>query len=528
MSDNINPEAVKAAIMADLSRLRQEELPLSHEAKRGPTFAPTRNNGTGHYSNAQKAELENKWSTKIVDEESQGMDGLVQGDVRPWAKNQVRQMFSANQVNKTPPTVSAPRGKTSSHRPPRAQVEFKAPTPARWGGPPTQTAAPANCQETSSGVTLNGTSSGNTVTTAAPRNDTSPAIRQKISPVAAPTSRNSRTHLVFKVDGINQNANASEYLLGSGKCDIVPGKNEALSFICDIAVKMRIAENKVILELRSHSKGLRSHNVLDIEEPVVDDVFCTIKVKSRPWPDYLRFGTDDDASELKRCLSSIQDVLQAHQSEPDIDQSQAANKNEEPINTEAEDNELVMVESPVISTAPGTPSPGSINTSQDISQATIDDEEPLITIDDYGSVTNTNLPDLGPAIQHLNRVMDQVLEEFGAQQSLSSAALDGIMDAVFEQWTSHGFLGDCSDELRQCTLELLRYVASWGGMLHYKATQSTTDSNVNSAAPRQDSSAQQTQESTNRSARGMPKGLGASRFAKKPAAYEGKFTGPQF
>ncbi|KAF9768676.1 hypothetical protein IL306_013988 [Fusarium sp. DS 682] len=525
MSDNVDPEVVKAAVMADLSRIRQEELPLSNEPKRGPTFAPTRNNGTGHYSNAQKAELESKWSIKIVDEESEGMEGLIQGNARPWAKTQARQMLSTNKVDNTPPAFSISRGIPSSHRPQRAHVEFKAPTPAKWGPPPTQTASLAKRQQPPSVTTPNGTSSNNTATNAAPPNDTSPASRQQPSSVVAPNGASSnntptnvaplngtsRAHLVFELCEINQDANASECLLGSGQCDIVPGRNEALSFNTKIAIKILIAKNEGILELRNNSKGLRSHNALDIEKPVVDGVFCTVKVKSTPWPYYLRFGTVKDVQNFEHCLSKLQDALQAHQPETDID-------------------EPVMDASPISSTAPRTPSPGlTNNASKDVSQDTTGNEELLIDIeDDYGTAANNNLPDVGQASEHLSRVMDQILGQLGTEQMLPNGAMDGIMDAIFEEWTSNGFLKECSEELRDGTLEMLRYAANLGGMIYNKATQSATDCNLNTPVLPQDAAVKQTEESSNRAGLGMPKGLGASRFAKKPVAYEGKFTGPQF
>ncbi|KAJ4157527.1 hypothetical protein NW754_009171 [Fusarium falciforme] len=93
MSDNIDPrEAQKRLIaMADLTRLRQEELPLSAEEKRGPSFNPTRRNGTDHINPSLKEGLSNKWAVKIDDEEARQTDGLEIEDPRPWGKKVAQQ-----------------------------------------------------------------------------------------------------------------------------------------------------------------------------------------------------------------------------------------------------------------------------------------------------------------------------------------------------------------------------------------------------------------------------------------------------
>jgi hypothetical protein len=49
---------------------------------------------------------------------------------------------------------------------------------------------------------------------------------------------------------------------------------------------------------------------------------------------------------------------------------------------------------------------------------------------------------------------------------------------------------------------------------------------LSGATAEQAEDSKQVEDSTNRSVVGMPKGLGASRFAKKPVAYQGNFTGP--
>lgn len=50
---------------ADLGRQRQDELPLSNKERKGPSFAPSKRNGTGHIAPALKQGLETKWQGKF-------------------------------------------------------------------------------------------------------------------------------------------------------------------------------------------------------------------------------------------------------------------------------------------------------------------------------------------------------------------------------------------------------------------------------------------------------------------------------
>jgi hypothetical protein len=53
------------AFQNDLSRLRQEELPLSNKESRGPSYAPTRKNGTDHIPPEEKAILKSQWDGEL-------------------------------------------------------------------------------------------------------------------------------------------------------------------------------------------------------------------------------------------------------------------------------------------------------------------------------------------------------------------------------------------------------------------------------------------------------------------------------
>jgi hypothetical protein len=380
---------------------------------------------------------------------------------------------------------------------------------AKWGPPPTQTASAANRQELIPAATNNGSSS---------------------SANAASVNGNSRTPLVVqKQDAHDQGLNASEHLLYSNQCHL--GKTEALSIVTTVAIKIRITYNDGILELRNDSKGLRSHNALDIETPVLDGVFCTIKVKSRPWSDDLRFATVDDAQEFKTCLAKLQRCLLKQQKEQDIGESQVANKTEE-SNKAEDDNDLLMAASPIASTASNASILDSNGTSQ---QVTTTDQVPLIMADDdWGTTANNNIPGLGHETEHLGQLFHQVLEQFGALKSHSGETMNGVEYEILEQSLSHSLLQECDEKVRNDTLNIIRSMFDVGcklvsrelgpGLADDKAIGNT--GNGIDLGLRQGATAQQAEVSTNRSELGMPKGLGSSRFAKKPVAYEGNFTGP--
>jgi hypothetical protein len=90
-------------LQADLSRLRQEELPLSSREIRGPSFNPTRKNGVGHIAPELKEKWKAQWNgmselfmvkyfasnnciVEFDDEEARQCEGLAIDDSRPYAK----------------------------------------------------------------------------------------------------------------------------------------------------------------------------------------------------------------------------------------------------------------------------------------------------------------------------------------------------------------------------------------------------------------------------------------------------------
>ncbi|KAG9503118.1 hypothetical protein J7337_005956 [Fusarium musae] len=491
MGNPIDPEAVKQATMADLSRLRQEELPLSNETRRdrGPTYAPSRNNGTGHFSVSTKAGLENLWGAKINDAESQSMEGLELEDARPWAKGQRREKLPTIIVHEDAPAKSAPGRAPSARQSRGTPVQFKPTTPARWGPGPTETASQTN--------------------------------REEPSPLA--------THITEKQDECAQELVASEHFLYKSKCHLIPGKAEALSVVTHIAVKI-IAESDGILEIRNDTKGLRIHNALELEQPVLDGLLCTIKVKTRPFSEKLRFATVSDAQDFKMNLIKLQNALLDHQKQNN-DKSQIEESKAE------DDGDLLMAASPIAETASDASIPVVNDSSHQVPTAV---QEPLIMMDDtWGAPANSNIHSLGHETVQLSQLLNQVLEQVAALGNHSSQSIDGIEYEILEHALSHGPLHERGEQVREGLLDTIRTCLNMfgkpvshdfaSGLGDAKASEIPVNGNATDpgvATAEQEKNPKQVEDSTNHSVLGRPKGLGSSRFAKKPATFQGRFTGP--
>ncbi|KAI1009803.1 hypothetical protein LB504_003275 [Fusarium proliferatum] len=530
MGNDIDLEAVKRATMADLSRLRQEELPLGHQVRPDrPSYSPGLKNGTSHFSVSTKVDLKKKWGAKINDAESQSMEGLELEDSRPWAKGQKRERLPDIIVHEDVPAVPASSGAPSSYQSRGTRVRFKPTTLAKWGPGPTETASRPNRQETPPTAVNGGKSTA--AADAASVNGTAVHDGNSTTADAASVNGTSCTPLVTeKQDEDDQDLIASEHILYKNQCHLVPGKAEALSIVTHVAVKI-LAENDGILEIRNDSKGLRIHNALEIEQPILDGVFCTIKVKTRPFSERLRFATVSDAQGFKIQLVRLQKALLDQQMQQEMDKSQVEESKEE------EDGDLLMAASPIASTASDTLIPVFNGASQ---QVPTTDKEPLIMVnDDWGTPANNNIPSLDDETLQLSQLLNQALEQATALGNHSGESMNRIEYEILEQALSHGSLHERSEQVREGLLSIIRSLLNIvckpvthefaSGLADTNAIETPIKGNakgLGSATIKQDENSKQVEDSTNRPVLGMPKGLGASRFAKKPAAYQGNFTGP--
>ncbi|WZH43882.1 hypothetical protein QYS62_004893 [Fusarium acuminatum] len=512
------------AMAADLNRQRQEELPLNNEEKRGPSFAPHRNNGADHYSKHRKVQLKGRWNTKIEDEESKQMEGLTDYDPRPWAHKEATRVLKTFEA--------------------KSDRNVRSPLQATWGPPPISSNPPTTPLEP---LPTNGISSSGAVAPSSSVNGTS------------------QVRLVFTKNQAPPALNAAEYVAGSGQCHIVPGKNKALSYITKLLIKLRMSENEGVLELRSDLKGDKIHNALAMDKPILEGDYCVVKVKAMEWPYYLRFDTTEEARKFKHCLSSLQKSIRQHQKQDSTNYSQADTTNEADINTfsttETPQSMASETATPKVeqlqpdktdtnasgsTTSSGATMPaGPVPTcASDISTSTaVEQPGTLIAMNEgWGLVENNSLPEIDQISKHVIGLVDKVISHIQEERLLGAEEIAGINDAIFDKWMSEGFLRGCNDHLKQEFMKAIRSLVSLHFSLHSHFTGTVLsdkakenqypDSGIN--VPKVDNNnsvnnptviPHDQNGSVTSSERGALKGLSSSRFAKKAAAFQGSFTG---
>ncbi|KAH7266135.1 hypothetical protein B0J15DRAFT_592583 [Fusarium solani] len=521
MSDNIDPrEAQKRLIaMADLTRLRQEELPLSAEEKRGPSFNPTRRNGTDHINRSLKEGLSNKWTVKIDDEEARQTDGLEIEDARPWGKK-VAQKYLETRGYAGAPSV----------------------TLAQWG-PQNTTPAPEQPPTTTQEVEA-----------------VSPQVQHESNgnvpeaSVAAPAS----TNLKFVLNTMALDPAMAEHVIGTGKCQVVPGKDEILSFSAELVMKLLISENRAVLELSALGKPRRVMDALELGCPAIDGQFCAFAQLSNGGLFYLRFADETETKKFKRHLAKMQKSARAHQPQEnarEVDQHQENTREvdqqhidqpqddqRQPIQRQADQDQFDQQQGSVASLA---------NLNEDL--------EPLISMNGWTTVDNSQSLTLENATRHVvvlvNRMLGKMTPKERAmtlKEGIFESALEGIEDGIIEHWVQNGFFRGYNDSLKNQFCELLR------GMMRFQidflrrqnegfdekdqavqqATQGVRNLSLQDApasipadAPRQRAVSHQQGHSTPTSLFGTQlegrRGLSASRYASGPVEFENCFTGPR-
>ncbi|KAI6763764.1 hypothetical protein HG530_007553 [Fusarium avenaceum] len=543
MSDD---DIVAKAMAADLSRDRQEELPLNDEAKRGPSFAPSRNNRTDHYSKHRKFQLKGRWNTKIEDEESKQMEGLIDYDPRPWAHKEATRVLKTFEAKSTQPPPATTDGNASSSKSDNSggYKPFKPASPATWGPPPISTDPPTTPLGP---LPTNGTSSSGVIAPSSPVNGTSPV------------------RLIFTKNQAPPALNAAEYVAGSGQCHIVPGKNKALSYITKLLIKLRMSENEGVLELRSDLKGDKIHNALAMDKPILEGDYCVVKVKAMEWPYYLQFDTTEEARKFKHCLSSLQKSIHHHQKQDNTDHSQTDTTNEADIKTSSTTETTQSMASKTAtlkvdqvqpdktdtnassstSNSGATIPAGPVSTcASDTSTSTaVEQPDPLISMKEgWGLVENNSLPEIDQISKHVIGLVNKVISHIHERRELGAEEISGINDAIFDKWMSEGFLKGFNDHLKQEFMKAIRSLVSLHFSLHSYFTgadlsdkakenrypdfgisvpkvDNNTSANISTVIPHDQNG------STVSSERGVLKGLSSSRFAKKNVTFQGSFTG---
>ncbi|KAI1053920.1 hypothetical protein LB507_007325 [Fusarium sp. FIESC RH6] len=471
-------DMVRAALMADLGRLRQEELPLSDEAKRGPSFAPNGRNDTEQYTRHRKYQLSTKWGSKIEDDEARQMQGLEIQDARPGP----------------PPRIAPREGNKCGNA-----VVFNPPRQA-WKA----------CVDNMPTNSPLGTQSATREESATVKTK----VKAEASTTATPT-----IPLIFTLHANEVYSDALELVVGSGHCHVVPSKHEALSFLC--RVELLINDKKGgILALHSQEKGSQIHNVLDINKPVVDGKYCVFKVKSKEWPYNIRFDTLEYGKKFRSCLSRLKKAALYHQ-EP-VKSESATDEPKASQSSSATQGDMSIVSKPIFDAA-------SLGTAADVNV--------LIPMDSkWQTPRNVRVSQLEPVVTRMVPLVQDILQRFMADENCTdtiAGLASGIEDAILDKWLDEGFSKDYDDNEREGCLALIRALVDMRLILSGGKRKESKDQLIKSRLDQEGHRAQeatthqQANDSAKQSERKATKGLSASCFAKAPFACANAFTGSQ-
>ncbi|KHN96591.1 uncharacterized protein MAM_05534 [Metarhizium album ARSEF 1941] len=479
----MNADSIQQACMADLGRQRQDELPLSNQERKGPSFAPSRRNGTGHIAPDLKKGLEAKWSVQIHDEESEQMLGLVVEDSRPWAKKIAQDFMNRNQVLTAPPTI---RQESQGHKGTKGN-NFQNVQPARLGSliPPggsvrhfgaskltrtlpskpkgretsandrDMTLITRNCDLQTLRRSQESTTASPTPSSAAPAGQ-SPDCRELVTmatPIRPPKPRD------------------LENVVLRGICKLLHPKDQSVLLEISYVMKIRKDTDEGYLILSRAGKEDKIHNVLELLAPDLKENHCRVcsKVEKNGFDYNFQFPSVPSAHKFKIYLESLQ---QAAIREANSEQNKA-NTSATCVQATGKPQTSLDITCPVIE------SPSHLPTSE-----TTDLERPAISTlpstvptptkqaNANGAAGGVNLVDLEPpsrstqkareciiedAAEKLVELIEKILPEAAAAGLLlSDDAIADIEETAIEDWLARGFLQSETDDMKADLVELLR------------------------------------------------------------------------
>ncbi|KAL7814463.1 hypothetical protein V8C26DRAFT_403883 [Trichoderma gracile] len=435
-------DLVKEACKAELGRVRQEELPLSNDAKR-PTYQP-RGSGASHIPEARKHRLENKWSVKIVDEESLQMEGLEIGDSRPWAQF-TNQYMARHAFSSAPPRIAMAASQARPSTVPKAPPSMKPAT--RVTAPPVQPLAPASTQK------------------AVPRN---------VSHVGArPQVQNGSTNPPVKtVSQAKPTPSTPEQaILSQGECEIV-NESDNSSIPAKFIAKVHVQKNEGTLVLIPFGKAELAYNVLDLGSAAIQGPFCIIysargerlhKVKLRT-----AAAADSFQYLLKCLLESAQRYGGQRPASPKPTPVLAAQKQQ--------DTRQQSPSKPTSAAPKGTPKTTNGNAknavqmpgSADASLRPAPEASLLNLEDDYSPKPSLTIE---AAADHMQRIVQQILSEITATGvQVPEQGVEVIESTAIANWMAQGFMQTETEsvELKEELVDLLRLLVRIKRKVQYR------------------------------------------------------------
>ncbi|KAL7810332.1 hypothetical protein V8C44DRAFT_350233 [Trichoderma aethiopicum] len=435
-------DLVKEACKAELGRVRQEELPLSNDAKR-PTYQP-RGSKTSHIPEARKDRLENKWSVKIVDEESMQMEGLEIGDSRPWAQF-TNQYMARHAFSSAPPRIAMAASQAQPSAVPKASLPAK--PAARVTAPPVRPLAPVSTQKV------------------APRN-----VNQV---VAGPQTQGARANP--PVQSVSQPKPASsspeQAILSQGECEIV-NESDNSSVSAKFIAKVHVQKNQGTLVLIPSGKTELAYNVLDLGTAVTQGPFCIIFGAKGERLHKVKLRTAAAADSFQYLLKCLLESAQRYGGQRPV----SPKPTPAPAAQKQQDTRQQSLSKPT-SAASGDTSkmingnasnamqmPRSTNTSlqpkSETSLLNLEDEphpKPSLTIE--------------AAADHMQRIVQQILSEITATGvQVPEQGVEVIESTAIANWMAQGFMQTETEsaELKEELVDLLRLLVRIKRKVQYR------------------------------------------------------------
>lgn len=350
--------------------------------------------------------------------------------------------------------------------------------------------------------------------------------------IATPPS----TNLEFILSTKALDPTLAEHVIGTGQCQVVPRKEEALCFVAQVVMKLLINKNRAVLELSASGKPHRVLDALEMGEPIIDGQFCAFTQLSNGGLFHLRFVNDMETKKFKRHLVRMQKSARAHQSQANTfggGQQQVTQKLVSPSNEGSVASLAILNEDP----------------------------EPLIPMFGWTDVENLQTPNLENATRQIVAFINHKLAKMTLKELVLKAADLGVEQGIIDHWVQNGFLRSYKDSLKDKFFQLLQsMVRVQIGILRrsngefdetdqniQQATQGVRDlslqdalrtspqampgGSIPAASPRQGAvSHQQGPSATAVHSGSQPdgrQGLSASRYASGPVEFQNCFTGPR-
>ncbi|KAL6789114.1 hypothetical protein J3E68DRAFT_439344 [Trichoderma sp. SZMC 28012] len=442
-------EVVKQALMAELGRGRQDELPLSNVSKR-PSYQPMRS-GTSHIPQARKDNLESKWGKKIVDEESQQMEGLELGSSRPWAQI-TNQYMARHAVESAPPRLAMPAPQIRPFAIP------KAPSSTRSSRGVSNVLAQASSHVSNQNAPRNGlrVSSG------------SSSQGQN----AVPTGRN--------VGNPRPTSSAPqqtvEHILSQGECMLIDD-SDGSSVSTKFVAKVSMQRNEGLLMLMPSGQPQSVYNVLSLGVPVIQGPYCIIYGARNERLHKVKLRTVAAAESFQYLLKTLQQsarqFCEPRPASPKLAPIVAASKEEAasplPTPSKAAPKAVSKASEDVPETADGDKRT-TLQTPQS-TEAPLhqDSEKSLLNLEDDAQPQPSLT--IEAAADHMQRIVHQILSEITATGvNVPEKGVAEIESTAIANWMAQGFMESEaeSDELKEELVDLLRLLVRIKRKVQYR------------------------------------------------------------